>query len=483
MVDVEFLLAPREAEFTIIGANRRTMTQTAKPSGPSRLQMLFALPRLRRELVEYLYEQSLRHGEVVLLPLRLPTYMLSNPDDIKHILVTNPRNYHKTGGLTVGRELFGDGLVSSEVPLHTRQRRLMQPMFHRNSIANFAELMVRATTEHIAPWRDGATVDLSIEMMQLTLTIVGRALFSVDLCHEAGQLGRAFTVAQRLITRRQQRVPIPVWVPTPTNIRYRTAIRQINESIAQLVAERRKLPEAERPNDLLTMLLAARFEDGTPMPEQQLRDEVVTLMMAGHETVANSLIWTWFLLGKNPEVEASLLNEWRTVLGNRPPTLADVPNLKYTEMVFSESRRLYPPAWTLARRVLKEDKLPSGMVLPAGCEALMTQYICHRNAKYFPEPHKFDPERFNPDRVENFHTGAYFPFGSGPRFCIGEAFAKLESILVMVVIGRNFQFQVDASQRIGMEPLITLRPRFGMRMKLKQRPEFILQSALGATLH
>ncbi len=445
------------------------MSAQPKPPGPSRFELLLAWPRLRRELVEYLRDLADRHGEVVLLPLRLPTYMLTNPEDIKHILVTNPKNYHKTGGLTVGRELFGNGLVSSEPPVHTKQRKLMQPMFHRNSIANFAELMTRAIIDQMAGWKDRGTVDLASEMMQLTLTVVGRALFSIDLCRDSFELGRAFTIAQRLITRRQQRVPIPVWVPTPTNLRYRKVMRQIDEAMGKLIAERKAQPEAERPQDLLTMLLAARFEDGSPMPDQQLRDEVVTLMMAGHETVANNLLWTWYLLYQNPSVEAKLVAEWQTVLGGRTPTLADLPSLRYTDMVLAESMRLYPPAWTLARRVLKDDKLPSGLVLPAGAETIMVQYICHRNPKYFPDPDRFDPERFNPEAKTDRPAYSYFAFGGGPRYCIGESFARLEATLVLVTMGQKFQMQLAPDQKIGLEPLITLRPRFGLRMILNER--------------
>jgi len=444
------------------------MTKHRVP-GPSRLQLLRALPRLRVQLVETLRDYSEQYGEAYLLPLRLPTYVLSNPDDIKHILVANPRNYHKTGGLTVGKELFGNGLVSSEAPLHTRQRRLMQPMFHRSSIANFAKLMTDSTLEHVADWKEGDTVDLPSEMMRLTLTIVGRALFSADLFRDSAELGNAFTVAQRLITRRQQRVPIPVWLPTPANRQYKRVMAQIDASISKLIADRRRVPESERPNDLLTMLLAARFEDGSEMEPAQIRDEATTLMMAGHETVANNLNWTWYLLHLNRDADARLAEEWRDLLGGRPPGLAELPQMQYTEMVLAESMRLYPPAWTLARRVIEQDSLPSGLVLPAGSEVILTQYIFHRNGKYFPEPDRFMPERFHPEAKAERPAYAYFPFGGGPRYCIGESFARMESAMVLAIIGQRFRLEVEPGQKIGLEPLITLRPRYGLRMRLVAR--------------
>jgi cytochrome P450 len=345
----------------------------------------------------------------------------------------------------------------------------MQPMFHGSSIATFGEIMTRAALEQVAKWRDGDTIELANDVMQITLTVVGRALFSIDLCREASELGNAFTLAQRLLTRRQQRVPIPLWVPTPANRQYLGTISHINDSIAKMIGARRQLPESEWPRDLLTMLLSARFEDGSSMPEAQLRDECVTLVMAGHETVTNTLLWTWYLISQHPDVETKLVAEWESVFGDRTPTVADYPALRYTNMVLSESMRLYPPAWTLARKVLNDDPLPSGLTLPKSSEAILVQYICHRNGKYFPEPDKFDPNRFDPEIKPDWPQYAYFPFGGGPRYCIGESFAKLEAALVLATIGRSFSLQLAPGHRIGLEPLISLRPRYGMRMIIRNR--------------
>jgi cytochrome P450 len=435
--------------------------------GPSRWELLRNVRRIRRDVAGWLVEQHRRHGPAVLLPLRWPTFLLTTPEDIKHILVTNPRNYHKTGGLTVGKELLGRGLVSSEPPLHTKQRRVMQPMFHRQSIARFGEWMTEATEEHLRGWRDGAVLDLSLDMMELTMAIAAQALFSTDLRGSTRELALAFTEAQRLITRRQRRVPIPVWVPTPTNHRYRRAIARIDEAVHGLIARRRTL--AEQPPDLLGMLLAARFEDGSPMPDQQVRDEVTTLLMAGHETVSNMLCWTFYLLSQHPAVEARLHAEWRAVLGGRTPALADLPALRYTDQVLAESMRLYPPAWTLARRAVRAEKLPSGLELRPNDEILLSQYVCHRNPEVFPDPERFDPGRWTPEFVKEVSPYVYFPFGSGPRYCIGEQFARVEAALVLPTLGQRFRLKLVPGQVIATEPLISLRPRYGMKMELEAR--------------
>jgi cytochrome P450 len=443
------------------------MKNAEKIPGPSRLQLIRDYPKVRRDLTRYLVELYRKHGETVLLPLIYPTYMVSNPADIKHILVSNPTNYHKTGGLRIGKELFGEGLVTSEVPLHPRQRRLMQPMFHRQSIANFADIMSRTTEEWIRNWQDGATISIGMELMQVTLSIVGKALFSIDLVAEAQEIGNAFITAQVEITRIQRGLPLPKFVRTPSHRRYDQARKTIDGFIHDLINNRRK--ESNPPNDLLSLLLASRYEDGSPMSEQQIRDEAVTILMAGHETVTNGLSWTFYLLSQHPEIQERVYREVKEALAGRLPTMADLPSLKYTEMVMAEAFRVYPPAWILARRVLKEDTLPSGLTLPAQSEVIMVQFVCHRNEKYFPDPERFNPERFNPEVKKEWPQFTYFPFGAGPRFCIGESFAKMEAILLIATILQRFSLELVPGQDIVPEPLITLRPRNGILLKLKQR--------------
>jgi cytochrome P450 len=435
--------------------------------GPSRWEILRDIPRIRRSLVDYLLDLSRRYGETVYLPLRYPTYLICNPDDIRHVLATNPRNYHKSGGLTVGKELLGEGLVSGEAPMHTCHRKMMQPMFHRQSIAGFIALMHGAARERARSWRAGATIDLSTEMMELTMSVVSQALFSVDVRMSARELGLVYLSVQRLITRRQREVPIPLWVPTPANLRYRAGIAHINRAIAGMIAARRAL--AEQPPDLLGMLLAARYDDASPMSDRQIRDEIATLLMAGHETVANHLIWTWYLIALHPEIEARLLAEWEAAPAGEAPSPEQLKGLRYTAMVLAESLRLYPPAWTLARHTVAGDRLPSGLVLRPGTDVIISQYVCHRNPAWFPDPERFDPERWTPEFEKAVPASVYFPFGAGPRYCIGEQFARTESLLILTAIGRQFQLRLAPGQTVRKQALITLRPRRGLKMELISR--------------
>jgi cytochrome P450 len=443
------------------------MNKEPIPPGPSRWQLVLAYPRIRRDLTRYLADLAIEYGDTVLLPLRYPTYMVRNPADIKHILVANYQNYHKAGGLKVGEELFGKGLVTSECPLHPRQRRIMQPMFHRQTIAKFGDLMTRITSQRIRGWADGGTINLSTEMMDITMAIVGQALFSVDFSRDGQGVGNAYLQCQTEITRIQRGFPLPSFFRIPANRRYQQGLKTVNDYILGLMHERRSQPNP--PDDLLGLLLSSRDEDGTPMSDQQIRDEAVTLLMAGHETMTNSLAWTLYLLSQHPAILAKLIQELDTVLAGRLPAMADLPGLRYTEMVLAEAMRVYPPAWTLARRVLKEDVLPSGVTLPVGSEVLLTQFVCHRNPKYFPDPERFDPERFDPSVKKEWPQFAYFPFGAGPRYCIGESFARMEGVLVLTTILQQLTLTLKPDQNIVPEPLITLRPKNGIWMQVNRR--------------
>ena len=441
--------------------------QTSAAPGPSRLRLLRDYSKIRRNLVAYLAGLAEEYGDVVHLPLRWPTYMLRDPADIKHILVTNYANYHKTGGLKAGKELFGDGLVTSEIPLHPRQRRLIQPVFHRRTIAGFADVMTETTRRRTDQWKDGGTVDLGVELMQITLAIVGQVLFGVDLTRDAQHIGNAFLRSQLEITRAQHGLPLPKVFRAPGRLRYRRALRSIDDYVFGLIAERRARSSPSR--DLLALLLASRGEDGRPMDDRLVRDESVTALMAGHETVSNSLVWTFYLLAQHPEAGQRVVDELHRVTDARLPTVADIASLQYTGMVFAESLRLYPPAWTLARRVLQPDLLPSGLLLPADSEVLLSQYVCHRNARYFPDPERFDPERFDPRVKSDLPQFAYFPFGGGPRYCVGEPFAQMEAILLIATILQQHELELQPGQDIVPQALISMRPRNGIRMRVRRR--------------
>ncbi|BCU76034.1 cytochrome P450 [Luteolibacter sp. LG18] len=447
------------------------MTQPSqrRAPGPGIVAFLGHVIRHRMNFVDYLVELAERHGDRFSLPMSVPTFVIRDPADVKHLLVSNPLNYHKTGSLTVGEKLLGQGLVSSEEPLHGKERKMMQPIFHKSSIASFGEMMARATERHIAGWKDGDRVDMASEMMHLTISIVGLSLFSIDLYHEGRELGNEFGRAMKLVTRLQLLPPLPRWMTARLYRAYDRSIANIDAAMEKIIADRKALPQEQWPNDLLSMVLSSRYEDGTAVPDKLVRDEVVTIILAGHETVANHLNWTWYLLSKHPEIHEKMAAEWEAVLGDRAPAIEDVGRLTYTAAVLAESMRLYPPAWTLARRAVAADRLPSGMEVQPRDEFLMLQYVSHRNPEWFPDPEAFRPERFEAGNKESIPKFAYYPFGMGPRFCIGEGFARLEAMVAMVLIGRRFRFEMARSGPVGKETLVTLRPRKGLPMMVRRR--------------
>jgi cytochrome P450 len=429
--------------------------------------MLRDFPKMIECLALYYHELSRRHGETVLIPMRYPTYLISNPEDVRHVLLSNPRNYHKSAVLTADRAFFGEGLLSCEAPAHTVHRKMIQPIFHRGSIARLVDLIGRLTATHLQGWRPGATLDIATETMTLALTVAGHALFGVDVGENVNELGEAFVTAQRLIRRRLGKVPIPLWAPTPANARYRGAIATMNRFIGGLIEARMKLET--QPADLLGMLVDIRYEDGSRMSQREIRDEVATFLFAGHETVSNHLNWTWYLVSRHPEVEARLEAEWESVLGGAIPTLDQIPQLRYTAMVMAESLRLYPPVWTLARWVVAEDRLPSGLALHPPCEVHLSQYVSHRNPALFPDPERFDPGRWTREFEKALPAGVYYPFGAGSRNCIGEQFARTEAALVLAAVGQRFRLRLAPGQTIGKQALMTLRPRHGLKMELVAR--------------
>jgi len=441
--------------------------------GPGRLEVIREIPRLARDHQHFLWkllEYADRHGDTVRLPFRFPTYLIRDPEDVRHVLVGKPRRYHKAGGLVGAADLIGEGLVSSEEPLHARQRKVMQPMFHHRSIRGWAAMMAERAEREMADWVDGEVRDLHGELTRLMISITGLAFFNLDLHREGRALGEDYTEALRLAIRRVSGLPLPLSVPSPANLRYRRVIERIDRRHETMIEERRRTPEEEWPDDLLSMLLAARFEDGEEMAARQIRDEVKTMVIAGHDTVTNSLSWVLHAISRHPEVEARLHDEWEAVLGGRAPALDDLPRLTYTEQVMAEAMRLHPPAWTLQRRAVESDELPGGLRLEPGEELIISQFVSHRNPEYFPEPSRFDPERFAPERREALPKFAYFPFGGGPRVCIGEPLARMEQLILLPAIGQRFRFEVPEGRgEPGYEPLLTLRPKEGLRMRLRRR--------------
>ena len=460
-----------------------SMTNKTEPSGPRGNLFLGCLPEFRRDILGFLLDCAKKYGEVVRLPYGLAgilikgrknasAYLLSNPADIEHVLVSRQSNYQRLW-VPAAKQVFGRGLLTSEDPLHLKQRRMMQPAFHQQRIAAYADTMVDKTEQLLEHWQDETTVDLAEEMRRLTLAIVCKTLFDADLTEDVRNLTDSVAVGQHHITLQYRSLVAlftPRFLPTPGNLEFRKAGEQLNGMIYEMIRARRNRNEkSEKSNDLLSMLVNVRDEEGNRMDVEQIRDETMTLFLAGHDTTANALAWTWYLISQHRDVEFRLLAELNEVLGGRAPAFADIPKLVYTGMIFSEAMRLYPPAYILVRTALHDDCLPSGAAIPAGADIFMSQYLVHRNPRYFPDPGRFDPERFNPLIKRDWPDYAYFPFGGGSRICIGEPFARMEGVLLIAAIAQHFKMILIPGQAIVPEPLVTLRPKHGIRMMLIKR--------------
>jgi cytochrome P450 len=329
--------------------------------------------------------------------------------------------------------------------------------------------MVEYAARRRDQWRPGETRDVAREMMRLTLAIAGKTLFDADVEGEADEIGKALTTTFEMFNRTM--LPFAQLLdrlPLPATKRFLKARGRLDATIYRIINERRA--SGRDHGDLLSMLIAARDEegDGTGMTDEQLRDEAMTIFLAGHETTANALTWTWYLLSQHPEVEAKFHAEVDQILSGRSPSAEDFPRLSYTEMIFAESMRMYPPAWTIGRRALIDYSI-NGYTIPARSILLMSQYVMHHNPKYFPDPFRFDPERWTPEAREARPKFSYFPFGGGPRVCIGEHFAWMEGVLVMAAIAQRFRLRLADGHPVEMQPLVTLRPKCGMKMVIERR--------------
>ena len=425
-----------------------------------------------------LFERTARqYGDVALLRLgRNRIYLLNHPEFVKDVLVQEHRRFHKGRGLELARYLLGDGLLTSEGEFHRRQRRLAQPAFHQQRMAGYAAAMVRQAERISECWavlgeRAGAplVLDMHEQMTRLTLSIVAETLFGADVEGEAEQIGHAIATSMELF-RSYMSLPFASLrqrLPLPSPRRVLKARARLDETIYRLIAERRAAA-ADR-GDLLSMLLLAQDEEGSGgMTDAQLRDEAMTLFLAGHETTANALTWSWYLLGQHPEIEARLHTELDAVLGDRRAEAADVPRLTYTSAVLADSLRLYPPAWVIGRRTVLDYEV-AGYRVRRGSIVLLSQWVMHRDPRFFPDPERFDPDRWTDEARAARPRFAYFPFGAGPRICIGEQFAWMEGVLVLATLARRWRPRLAAGQRIALQPSITLRPAGGMRMMLDLR--------------
>jgi len=393
--------------------------------------------------------------------------LLNHPDHIEDVLVNHPRKFIKGRVLQANKRVFGRGLLTSEGDFWLRQRRLAQPAFHRARIAGYASTMVEYTERLLHEWQDGEERDIHKEMMRLTLHIVGKTLFDADVERDAQDIDKSMELLLEIGADFRRTLFVPQWLPTPTNIRVERAIRQIEKVLYRMIAEKRA--SGRDAGDLLSMLLAAQDEDGSRMTDKQLRDEAITLFLAGHETTANTLSWTWWLLAQNPAVEAKLHAELRNVLAGRAPSLDDLPKLVYTNHIITESMRLYPPAWGTARTAIEDHEI-AGYAVPKGSGVSFAQWTVHRDARWYDAPEEFRPERWEGDLLKRLPRFAYFPFGGGPRQCIGNAFALMEAALILATIAQQYRFRLVEGHPVVPLASITLRPRYGIRAVLEARP-------------
>lgn len=398
---------------------------------------------------------------------------LNDPELIREVLVVQNDNFTKERTVRRTKMLLGEGMICSEGSQHRTQRQVAQPAFHRQRIRQYAETIVEESLRTADSWHDTQQVDVAQEMMQLTLRIVARTLFSTELGKEVSELVEAINRIMRLYN---YLVALPA-VETLIHLRvpglagFTAAKQKVDSIVYRMIDQHRQAPRDS--GDLLDMMLQA--SDGTD--DDQLRDQVITLFLAGYETVANALIWTWYLLSENPAAEQKMRAEIEDVLGTRAPSVDDVHRLRYTEMVFAESMRLYPPAWAMGRQA-REDFSLGPYHLPTGTTVLISQFITQRDPRHFPVPLRFDPERFAPAGKATFPKFSYFPFGAGYRQCIGESFAWMEGVLVLATVAQKWRLQLVPGQRVQQQPLITLRSKFGMRMRAEARVGSALAEAL-----
>jgi cytochrome P450 len=453
-----------------IAHRKSVMTKRSFPPGPKRGIPFASLLAYRRGPLPYFQNLAKNYGDISFFRIGpQEAFFLNHPDLIKDLLVTSNQNFTKGLVLQRAKRLLGEGLLTNEGESHRRQRRLAQPAFHRQRIASYAEVMTDYAIRTRERWHDGTTLDIAEEMMRLTLGIVGKTLFDADVESESGEVGEAMSVVMELFDT----LTIPFFellakLPLPQLRRFDNARDKLDRIIYRLIEDRRKTGTDR--GDLLSMLLLAQDVegDGGRMTDQQLRDEMITIFLAGHETTANALTWTWYLLSQHEQVEAKLHQELDQVLGLRTATFADVAELRYTEMVLAESMRLYPPAWALGRLAAVDCEL-GGFAVPRKSLLLASQYVMHRDERYYEQPLVFNPERWLPEVRDSRPQFSYFPFGGGPRRCIGEGFAWMEGVLLIATLAQRWKLRLVPQHPVALKPLITLRSKHGMKMTTHQR--------------
>ncbi|TNC63491.1 cytochrome P450 [Rubellimicrobium roseum] len=441
-----------------------------RPVGPPALPFLGHVFDYSRDPLGFWTRTARHYGDIV--PLNFagwPGLLVSDVDAIEDILVRDHRSYIKHQLMwRHATALFGQGLLTSEGAFWQRQRRLAAPPFAGRQLLAYDAGIVGATSRMLEGWRDGETLDVHSRMMNLTLRIVANTLFDTELEGDVADLEQALDVlAAELEARFSRPFVIPDYVPLPGNRRYRRAIRTVEAVVTRMIAARRA-EGCEKRNDLLSRLMAARDENGQPMSDTRLRDEAVTLLLAGHETTAVALSWTWYLIGQRPEVRARMTAEIDQAIGGRPATSGDLPNLGFTENVLMEAMRLYPPAWTIGRQSTKATVI-GGHAYPAGTSVFISPWILHRDERHFDRADEFRPDRWSGDLAQRLPRFAYMPFGGGPRICIGQRFAMMEAMLILATMLQHVDAEWQGMSAITPQPSITLRPIGGVQLRVRRR--------------
>jgi cytochrome P450 len=440
------------------------------PGPPARFFGLAAYPAFTGDRIGALARLAYDYGDVVFFkvgPQRMT--LLNHPDYVEDVLVTRARLFKKGRALERAKRLLGEGLLTAEGEAHLRQRRLVQPSFHKQRVTGYADTMVAHAIRMADRWRDGEELDIATQMNQLTLTIVGDTLFGTDVESDATSVREALSDVFDLFPLTMSPLaPVLERLPLPIVRRYERAQATLDRLIYRIIDERRQNPSDR--GDLLSMLLLARDEEenGAHLTNTQVRDEAMTLFLAGHETTSNALTWTWHLLSQHPDVERRLHQEIDTLLGDRSAGADDTPRLPYTRMVLAESMRLYPPAWGIGRRAIEDVEI-GGYTIPSGTVVIFSQYLLHNDPRFFPEPERFDPDRWLPERQHGRPKFAYFPFGGGNRICIGESFAWMEGILLLATLARRWRLERLETAPVPMKAVITLRPGRPIRMRARLR--------------
>ncbi len=442
-----------------------------QPPGPRGLPVVGSLLGYYRDPLGFVSSAAKKYGDVALIRVSgLPFYNLSRPEDIHAVLVTKSRDFGKGSMGAERRLLFGKGLATNEGDSWRRQRRLSQPAFTRDRIAAYGAVMAGTARLRTASWPEGEVVDIHELTMRLALEVVSKVLFGADIGERATEVGERLEILMEFFASQAHFVLrlLPRKIKTPGQTRFRRAVADLDEIVYGLISDRRR--SNKDGGDLLSVLIAARDDNDSQMTDQQLRDEVMTLFLAGHETTALALSWTFGLIAQHPEKEALLLEELKAVLGDRPPEPSDVPRLTFVKHALMESMRLYPPAWILARQALCDVEI-GGYTIPRKAFVTMSQWVMHRDARYFPEPERFMPERWENDLEKKLPKFVYFPFGGGQRVCLGSDFAMMEATLVLATVLQRYHFALAPGYRLEPDPSLSLRPKGGVRGVLTRRSE------------